>query len=180
MAWQFKLNPPLPFLALGCILLTIVVGATGSQSALETVVVVVRHAEKRAMPSDDPPLSDAGRNRAKALAHVLADAGVTAIFATQFQRTHQTIEPTAQALGIPVTQVDATKIEMLVGQVLEEHRGEVVLVAGHSNTVPEIIAALGGGKIPPIDESAFDDLFIVTVPKNGSARILHLKYGAAD
>ncbi len=166
-------------LIFACGLFTLLLGATNTPSD-ETVVIVVRHAEKSAAPSDDPPLSDAGRKRADALSRALSKAGVKAIFATQYQRTQQTVEPTAQALQIPVTKVDAANTPALVAQVLEKHRGQVVLIAGHSNTIPEIIAALGGGPIPAIAETDFDNLFIVSIPVTGPARLLHLKYGAAN
>jgi len=44
-----------------------------------TTVILVRHAEKAAEPREDPPLSDAGRTRAEALARAVSPTGVTAI-----------------------------------------------------------------------------------------------------
>lgn len=177
MTTQCKLYCPLLAIVLACNLLSLVFAGTTSQAPRETVVIVVRHAEKASVPADDPPLTDAGRKRALALSHALSQAGVKAIFATQYQRTQQTVDPSAQAFKIGVTVIDATKSATLAGQVLEKHRGGVVLVAGHSNTIPDIIAALGGGHIPPIAESDYDDLFIVSIPGNGPSRVLHLQYG---
>ncbi len=52
-----------------------------------TTVIVVRHAERAAVEGQDPPLSEAGEQRARALIEAVGDAGVRAIYATQFQRT---------------------------------------------------------------------------------------------
>lgn len=155
------------------------VAATGGVDR-ETVVIVVRHAEKAVDGTDDPPLSDAGRRRAAALSHAVAVAGIKAIFATEYQRTQQTVEPVSQSLNLPVTRVNASKKDLLVKQVLDSHRGETVLIAGHSNTVPDIMAAFGAPKIEPLDERRYDDLFVVFIPSGGPARLLNLKYGQSE
>jgi broad specificity phosphatase PhoE len=164
--------------AIGAGSLVIGLGAGFGERRGETVVLVVRHAEKAASPADDPPLSEAGFERAKALAHVLANAGVKAIFVTQYQRTQQTVAPIAEALNIAVTQVDAAAADLLAARIRAEHQGQVVLIAGHSNTVPQIIAALGGGSVGPIADADFDELFVVYVPESGAAKVLRLQYGA--
>src|SRR5512143_3998842 len=76
-------------------------------AAPPTVVLLVRHAEKAAQPRQDPPLAKAGAARARALAMVARDAGVTAIITTQFERTRKTAEPTATALQITPEVVEA-------------------------------------------------------------------------
>ena len=48
---------------------------------------------------------------------------------------------------------------------------------GHSNTVPEIVAALAhASKVPPIGDEEFDTMYVVTVPTIGKASVLRLKY----
>lgn len=155
------------------------VAATGGKGR-ETIVILVRHAEKAVDGTDDPPLSDAGRKRAAALSHAVAAAGIKAVFATEFRRTQQTVEPTSLSQKLPVTRVEAAKTDQLARQILDTHRGETVLVAGHSNTIPEIIAALGAPKIEPLDESRYDDLYVVFIPPDGPARLLNLKYGQTE
>ncbi|HEY7235878.1 MAG TPA: histidine phosphatase family protein, partial [Gemmatimonadaceae bacterium] len=71
-----------------------------AQERAATTVILVRHAEKAATPADDPPLTKAGQARARALAVIAHDAGVTAIVTTQFVRSRTTAEPAASALGI--------------------------------------------------------------------------------
>jgi broad specificity phosphatase PhoE len=144
-----------------------------------TTVLLVPHAEKAAQ-TGDPPLSADGQARAQALVHIVGDAGVTAIYATQFLRTQQTVQPLATYLGLPVNEVNADDMEGLVAQVLSDHAGKVVLIAGHSDTVPAIIQEFGGDPIPPIAGNEFDNLFIVTGHRFGKAKVLHLNYGDPD
>ena len=156
-----------------------------------TTVFLVRHAEKADVPGTDPPLSEAGRARAEALARLLQSAGVRAVFTSQFQRTQQTAEPLAKRLGVAASavplavktsnprEVTEESIRELTKRV-EAHAGEAVLIVGHSNSVPEVIRALGGDVVPKIDESSFDDLFVVTVYGAGRAKVVHLKYGGGN
>src|SRR6185369_592218 len=51
-----------------------------------TTVYLVRHAEKAAAPAADPPLLEAGNKRAQELARTLGNAGIKAIFTSQFLR----------------------------------------------------------------------------------------------
>ena len=144
-----------------------------------TTVILVRHAEKNIEPNNpDPDLSPAGQVRAQELQRVLDSTALNAIYATNYKRTQQTLSPVANKVGITPTIIDAKKTPDLVNGILNGHRGQTVLVVGHSNTVPEIIAALGGGSSPDIPDNEYDNLFIVTIYKFGKAKVVKLKYGA--
>src|SRR5213078_1679446 len=66
-----------------------------------TTVILVRHAEKNIEPNNpDPDLSAVGQARSQELARMLSGAGVNAIYATNFKRTQQTVQPIASQLGI--------------------------------------------------------------------------------
>ena len=149
-----------------------------TQDAGPTTVFLVRHAEKAAQPVDDPPLTAAGRERTEELVRTLAEAGVTAIYSSQYQRTRLTVEPLARALGLEVVELPGGDFERLARRIKSRDAGGVVVVAGHSNTVPEIIAALGAGHVTPIDDDEHDNLYVVTIETSGSARVSTLKYGA--
>jgi phosphohistidine phosphatase SixA len=154
-----------------------------------TTVFLVRHAERGQEPAQDPPLTEAGRARAEALARLLSGAGVKAVYSSQYARTKQTAEPLAKLLGVPVNpvalavkpdrprEVSEQSIRELRGRV-EAHAGEAVLVVGHTNSVPDLIRELGGDVVPKMEEGRFDDLFVVTVYAPGRAKVVHLKYGA--
>jgi len=144
-----------------------------------TTIIVIRHAEKVIDPNNpDVDLSPAGQARAQELVRMFGDAGINTIYATQFKRTQQTVKPLADKLGLPVYQVNSKDTSDLVTQIRAQNSGQVVFVAGHNNTVPDIVAALGGPTFPIIPETEFDNLYIVTVYRTGKAKVVKLKYGS--
>jgi phosphohistidine phosphatase SixA len=138
-------------------------------------ILLVRHADIDLPPATaDPSLNDAGRARAAALAHVVGPAGVTTVFTSSLKRTKETVAPTLEVLGIGAREMPAA------ATVAREARagtfGAVVLIAGHSNTVPDVIAALGVPSPPVIGETQFDNLFVVNLTEPTGASLLALKY----
>ena len=138
----------------------------------QKLVFVVRHAERAdagMQAQTDPPLSAAGEARAKKLAAMLADAGVKDIFTTELKRTQDTAKPIAMETGVTVEQV-ASKDTVLLIEKIKSHPNDVVLVVGHSNTLPAILKALAGVDVA-IADNEYDSLFVV-VPATGTmARI---------
>ena len=129
---------------------------------------VVRHAEKSTDDLKDPPLTQAGRKRAAALARQFADIPLTAAYATAFKRTQQTAQPSATASGIAVTTYEAAGSPAeFVAQLRREHARGRVLIAGHSNTVPGIVSALCNCPVPPMADTDYGRLFEVKVDKAG-------------
>ncbi|MCX6627434.1 MAG: histidine phosphatase family protein [Candidatus Solibacter sp.] len=166
-------------LRLGILVLTAAMLAPGSAMGAPAVVILVRHAEKEALPADDPGLTPAGKQRAAELARVVATwkaagATVKALFASDAKRTQQTLAPLATAT-LPVTQVKAADTAALVKKILAV-QGGVVVVAGHSNTVPAVIQALGGAAGITIDDAEFSRLFVVT-GAGGKAVVVAMRYG---
>jgi broad specificity phosphatase PhoE len=151
-------------------------------SATTTTIVLVRHAEKQLGAISDAPLSPQGEVRATRLAQMLGDSEtfgrIGRIYVTNTRRTQQTSAGLAQRLGINAVVVDTkTDSAELARRVLRENRGGRALIVGHSNTVPEIVAALSRVEnVPPIGEEEFDTLYVVTVPTIGKVSVLRLKY----
>lgn len=148
------------------------------------LVLLVRHAEKQAEPAGDPPLSAEGIARARALAAALRDSGVTAIVTTQLRRTGETAEPLATARGltpevVPIERGAIAAHVEATAAAIRRHAGGVVLVVGHANTVPAIVAALGGPRLPDICESVYGTL-LVLVPNGARPHLVRSHYGAAD
>ena len=144
-----------------------------------TTVVVVRHAEKEDRPDDpDPPLSAVGIERATLLARMFGDTPIAAAYASEYERTQATVRPLAAHHGIDVTVHPAADFAGLADVIRVRHAGATVVVAGHSNTVPAIIEALGGGPVEPIDESVYDNLYVVTLGPAGPRSLVRLRYGA--
>ncbi len=146
-----------------------------------TTVILIRHAEKIIDPNNnDVDLSEAGQARAKEIARMFGDAGINAIYATQYKRTQETVKPLSDKIGVPVTVMNSKATADLVAQIRAQHSGGTIFIAGHNNSVPEIIAALGGPQYPIIPESEYDNLFIVTIYRTGKAKVVKLKYGSAS
>lgn len=148
-----------------------------------TVVIVVRHAEKAAVEGGDPPLSEAGAKRAQRLVAVAEEAGVEAVYTTQFRRTRDTAQPLAERLKLTVNTVEVgrdninTHPAALAKEILTKHRGKTVLVVGHSNTTSMIVEALSGKRVPPLDDATeFDALFVVVIPGSGPPRLVKGRY----
>ena len=143
------------------VIFTAVALALAAQLATaEPTIFLARHAEKADSGADpkNPDLSTAGRARAEALGRMLRDAGVVAVFATEYARTQQTAEEVRRASGAAVTIVPAMDVAALIDK-LKAVEGNAVVI-GHSNTLPEIIKALGAEKPVTIDESEYDNLCI--------------------
>src|SRR5436190_41133 len=146
-----------------------------------TTIILIRHAEKIIDPNNpDVDLSSAGQARAQELARMFGDAGIEAIYATQYRRTQETVKPLSERTGVPVTIVNSKGTADLLAQIRAQHSGQTIFIAGHNNTVPEIIASLGGPQYPTIPESEYDNLFVVTVYRTGKAKVVKMKYGAAS
>lgn len=140
----------------------------------EPTIFLARHAEKSDAPGGDPKnpdLSPAGRTRAESLGRMLKDAGVVAIFATEYKRTQQTAEEVRRATGATLTITPAKEMATLIEQLKSLDRNAVVI--GHSNTLPEIIKGLGVETPISIAESDYDNLLIWNRSSPGELVRLH-------
>jgi broad specificity phosphatase PhoE len=161
--------------ALLCVFLAL---AFASPAAAQSVIIV-RHAERAdagkpvtAGPAD-PDLSAEGQARARRLGAMLAQAGITAIFVTEFKRTQQTAAPFAKAASLTPAVIKSDDVSGLVAKV--SAAAGTVLVVGHSNTLPDIVAKLGVAGPPlTIGDDDFGNLLIVS--KGSPARLLRLRY----
>lgn len=154
--------------------------ASVGAAAQPSQVIIVRHAERAADPSGDPSLSPDGVARADLLAQTLGVSNIRAIITTHFKRTQETAAPLAQRLGItpaviPIRRGELTAQINEVVQAVQQTAG-VVLVVGHSDTVPGIVARLSTSQPMKLCETSFSNLFIATP----GAAALQLKYGKPD
>jgi len=149
-----------------CLLVSVLVATATAQPT----VFIVRHAE-RVDASADSDLSETGRARAEALAKMLKDKNITAIYATEFKRTQQTAAPLAKALGITVTTIPSKDKDALVAKLRASNSN--VLVVGHGNTIPDLVKALGTEPIN-IGENDYDNLFEIELGEK--PKLIHLHY----
>jgi broad specificity phosphatase PhoE len=144
-------------------------------AAVQHVVFLVRHAEQ-ASDSDDPPLTEAGQRRTRALITVLKDAGLTAIYVSELQRTMQTAEPLAQALQIEPTRLPRRDIEGLLGQLRTQHADGRVLIVSHSLTIPRVLKAFGHPEEVVIQREEYDRLFVIVPKPAGPPLVFVLRF----
>ena len=114
----------------------------------------------------DPDLLPEGQRAAAALVGWFQRerARPTAIYVSDYKRTRQTAAPLAQRLGLQLTLYDPADTPALIARIRAE-RGPVLIV-GHSNTVPDIVAALGGTRPGPLVHEDFGDIWII--PPDGT------------
>ena len=165
--------------AAGLLMLSLV--SLPAPAEAQKLVIAVRHAERAdggtggltmtGTPAD-PLLSAAGEARAARLAGMLVDSGITVIFTTEFRRTQDTAKPLAAKLGLIPVVNKGTDTAALLARLKANHANDVVLVVGHSNTLPAIVKGLTGREVT-IADSQYDDLFVL-VP--GTGTMSRLKY----
>lgn len=127
-----------------------------------TKIYLVRHAEKGATGAD-PGLTTAGAQRAEALKDTLHTKKLTAAFATQFQRTLETAQPTATDQQITIRRYDANTGNALLDS-LSHLKKKQYLVVGHSNTVPVMLKSIGvSPAMELIPDNDYDNFFTLTV-----------------
>lgn len=162
--------------AVGAAVLFALALAIASDAAAQQAVIVVRHAE-RADASDDPGLSPDGMRRAQALAALFRTAGVTHIVTSEYRRTRETATPLALALGLSMEQVPAKDFAALAAKIRGFAPGAIVLVVGHSNTVPPMLTTLGFPNQLDLKDGDYDDAFVLVPHPGQHASVVRLKYG---
>ncbi|HYW32309.1 MAG TPA: histidine phosphatase family protein [Gemmatimonas sp.] len=149
-----------------------------------SLVVLVRHGEKAPEPAADPVLSAAGQERAKALLEAMSGSVPTAVIVSATTRTSSTAAPLAAKFGITPKTISlaggtATHVQA-VADAVRGSRG-VVVVVGHSNTIPAIVKALGGPALPDLCDASYSTMFLLQPGQDGKpAQVVRAQYGVAD
>ncbi|HSV62599.1 MAG TPA: phosphoglycerate mutase family protein [Chthoniobacterales bacterium] len=162
-----------PFFKVHCLAVLLACGLLVSTAAAQSTIFIVRHAEKAQNSGDDPDLSEAGRARAESLANLLKDASISAIYTSELKRTQQTAAPIAKILHLEPTVIAAKDRAALLAK-LKDSSGNV-LVVGHSNTIPDLIEALGVATPISIADNDYDNLFVVVLEEKPRLIRLHFR-----
>ena len=158
-----------------------------SPTGTTTTFILVRHAEKANLTADSP-LSDAGRERARALVDAVAEMEIDAIYCPAIRRNLETVAPLSKKLGLTVRTIPGWRLlntrqfaDDFIRECLAEHGGGVILWAGNSSAVgawgsnlKELYLRLGGEGPGP---RAYDDLFVMIVNDQGGLEIQKNRYG---
>lgn len=139
------------------------------------VVYVVRHAERAEDGTNDPPISELGEARARAVAFMLDHVELTHLYTTDYRRTRSTVAPTAEATGLQPSVYDPRDLSGFAARLRRTPGNH--LVVGHSNTSPALVEALGGDPGEPIDEMEYDRGYVVVVLPDGSTGSAIFRFG---
>ena len=103
---------------------------------------LIRHAEKvRTNKSDrDPALNEKGIIRALNWKEFFIDKDISKIYSTNYKRTLETVKPIKEALGLNTILYSPSNIDYK--NFISSNKGEIVLVVGHSNTIPDFVNEL--------------------------------------
>ena len=167
-----------PWCSIACALVVstgLLAGPAARPASAQEAVFVVRHAE-RLDDSTDSPLSREGNARADRLADQLRGAQITGVFATQFVRTQETVRPLAKLVDVPVQTVPAAETSALVAKLRGLGAHARALVAGHSDTVPKILSALGCTEPVTIATDEYDNLWIVVPATSGAPTCVRMRF----
>ena len=129
------------------------------------VFYVMRHLQKSTDGSDPALSAEGAANALRAAAWFEGRAKPGAIYVSTTRRARETAAPLAAKLGLTPIEYDPRDTPSLIARVRAE--GGSVLVVGHSNTVPDIVAALGGARPEPLADSDYGSIW--TVAREGGA-----------
>jgi len=116
----------------------------------------------------DPDLLPEGQRAAAALPDWFGRTRVRAIYVSDFRRTRQTAAPLAARLRLTPIVYDPRDTPALIARV---RAGPLpALIVGHSNTVPDIVEALGGTRPAPLVHADFGDIWRIT-PDGATSRM---------
>jgi 2,3-bisphosphoglycerate-dependent phosphoglycerate mutase len=133
-----------------------------------TTYYFIRHAEKDRSDATNknPNLIQKGLFRAAKWSYVLEHVKFDAVYSTDYNRTKQTAQPTAEKNNIEVTIYNPRELNS--DEFIKNTKGKTVLIVGHSNTTPMFVnAVIGSEKYESIDDSNNANLYIVTVSSTG-------------
>lgn len=153
--------------ALACLL------ASSSVNAQEAVFVI-RHAEQELTGGVNAGLRPEGRERAADWATILRPSGLDLVVTTEIKRSRVTGTIIAEALGVPRVEISEGASSGIAEILRESNPEDVILVVGHSSTIPKMLRSFGYADTFPISRSAYGWLFIVTPVQNGSPAVTRL------
>lgn len=153
------------------------------ESQATTTVIIVRHADIEPGQGADLGLSAQGSIRAEELSRVLGDVdvvqGLDAILVGAGRPSRETAGPLARRLNLPVQEVDSADTDSLAKRILEDYKGEIVLVVVEPDVIPLLIPEFHGSKnVPSLADNEYDNLYVVSIPWYGKVKTLRLHYGA--
>ena len=142
-----------------------------------TPIYLIRHAEKDRSDKEnkDPELTEKGKQRAERWAEVFGLSKMDAVYSTNYQRTLQTAAPTAVRNGLEIQTYEPNNLN--IDSIATIHKGERILIVGHSNTTPMLVnRALGEERFEWIEDTVNGNLFVLTItPSAKGVQVLSIE-----
>jgi broad specificity phosphatase PhoE len=157
-----------------CVLGVLTILLLADSSKAQSVIYIVRHAEKEL--TGDQPLTEAGKNRAQALAGLLKNAHIKAIYTSDALRTQQTAQPLATALSIGLNKIPNGDAGKTYESALHDHWNDAILIVGHTDTIPDLLNKWAANAHITIDDADFSTLLVVTPEAPSRAGWARLRY----
>ncbi len=145
------------------LLLTILLAFSIPENDCSTFYLI-RHAEKvRTNKSDrDPKLNEKGIIRSLNWKEFFIDKDISKIYSTNYKRTLETVKPIQEAIGLATILYSPSSIDYK--GFISSNKGEIVLVVGHSNTIPNFVNELINDQVyTQIDDLNNSNLYIVNL-----------------
>tara|TARA_B110000438_G_scaffold11126_1_gene11091 strand:+ start:526 stop:1098 length:573 start_codon:yes stop_codon:yes gene_type:complete len=153
------------------------------ESQATTTVLLTTHTQINSDLKSNSGLNKEGVKRADKLQEMLQSidiiTGLDAIYATPLRATQETAEPLSRSLNIPVNIIEAQDVDGLIDIIMSKHKGKIILVVTHPDTLLKLVIELQGSK--KIDQKTVDELnkvFVVSVPWFGKVKTLQLQYAS--
>lgn len=157
----------------------ILITAQSVQAQETTRIWIVRHGEKDLTdPKEkDPELSAEGKERAEVLVKSLKGKKIDALFSTDYKRTRGTLTPLASQRNLGLKFYNSKDNTALVDTILNNYKGQNVVICSHSNRILGIIAAFGAlSPVKEITEQEYSHIFLLEI-KGDRAKLKHRHYG---
>ena len=129
---------------------------------------LIRHAEKvRTDKSDkDPKLNKYGMLRAIKWQEYFSDKNISKIYSTNYKRTLETVKPIQESSDIIPIIYSPSDIDYK--NFIMSNKIEVVLIVGHSNTIPDFVNGLISENVySQIDDLNNSNLYVVNICESG-------------
>lgn len=130
--------------------------------AVPDEIYLFRHSEKLA--GKNPELSDTGKLRASHLVTLFKKYKKIQIYSSKYKRTLQSAAPLSEYFNEKISTYDAGELPAFKKELLKLNG--VVVVMGHSNTIPQLATLLSDKKVTPMNESEFSRYFLLSTNAN--------------
>ena len=150
------------------IILTLFIALSYIPSEQCSTFYLIRHAEKvRTDKSDkDPKLNEYGMLRAVKWQEYFSDKNISKIYSTNYKRTLETVKPIQESSDIIPIIYSPSDIDYK--NFIMSNKIEVVLIVGHSNTIPDFVNGLINENVySQIDDLNNSNLYVVNICESG-------------